>query len=191
MYRFCILLLVSVFLTIIATTTISAETELERACSRVRTLGERWFGIAYTDADEVYARVYIGNICFAADAARLQRAGITHIVPAAREWGRLHTDLFEYCSMESPLEDGDDANLTYWLHAAQFINETLEADANARVLVHCNMGISRSSAVVLAYLMTYQNLQLAEAATVLKNGRVVAEPNLFYWEKLQELSQEC
>ncbi len=156
----------------------------ERMCSRVRTRGEELVGRAYTDVDEVYERVYIGNVCFAADPIRLHNEGITHIVPAAQEIGRLHPDLFHYHSMDSPLKDGNDANLQYWRHAARFINDTLGNDVNARVLVHCNMGISRSTCVVLVYLMIYQNFCIEDAFAILKERRAGVEPNPFYWEKL-------
>ncbi|CAF3493530.1 unnamed protein product [Rotaria socialis] len=48
---------------------------------------------------------------------------------------------------------------------------------NENVLVHCQAGISRSSAIVLAYLLKYQQKTLLAAYGYLTERRHLAEPN--------------
>jgi hypothetical protein len=61
-----------------------------------------------------------------------------------------------------------------------------------RVLVHCQSGVSRSSALVCAYLMWREGLGYAEAIAHVKRYRVVASPNMAFvatlehWHRLQQ-----
>ncbi|KAM6422908.1 dual specificity protein phosphatase 18 isoform 1-T4 [Liasis olivaceus] len=55
-----------------------------------------------------------------------------------------------------------------------------------RTLVHCAAGVSRSSALCIAYLMKYHSLSLANAHTWVKSCRPVIRPNLGFWEQLIE-----
>ncbi len=164
---------------------------VKRACLRARDKGDEWFRGDYSDVDEVWPRVFISNICFAGDAPRMKATGITHIVPAAREWGPLFSDEFAYFEETSPLRDEDDADLDYWLRAAAFMDKVLSSDTDARVLVHCNMGGSRSSAAVMIYLMMYYPLSQNDALNVLSRGRPFAKPNQFYMTRLADLHPQA
>ncbi|MEQ2238303.1 Dual specificity protein phosphatase 26 [Ilyodon furcidens] len=50
----------------------------------------------------------------------------------------------------------------YFQSAADFIHKALKSPGG-KVLVHCIMGMSRSSTLVLAYLMIYHHLPLKHA----------------------------
>ena len=53
-----------------------------------------------------------------------------------------------------------------------------------KVFVHCVAGVSRSSTLVLAYLMKYQRLSLVEAHDLVKSKRKVIRPNNGFWIQL-------
>lgn len=55
-----------------------------------------------------------------------------------------------------------------------------------KVFVHCAMGVSRSGALVLAYLMIYQGLLLADAIVAVRLSRDIG-PNSGFLEQLREL----
>lgn len=55
-----------------------------------------------------------------------------------------------------------------------------------KVLVHCAMGLSRSSSLVLAYLMIHENVTLADAIKAVSAHRNVS-PNEGFLEQLREL----
>lgn len=55
-----------------------------------------------------------------------------------------------------------------------------------KVFVHCAMGVSRSGALVLAYLMICQDLSLAEAITSVRLNRDIG-PNTGFLEQLRKL----
>ena len=59
--------------------------------------------------------------------------------------------------------------------AADFINQGLQHGQG--VLVHCHMGISRSTTCVIAYLMKYEGMDLLAALTLCKKQRPIVNPN--------------
>lgn len=54
------------------------------------------------------------------------------------------------------------------------------------MFVHCAMGVSRSGALVLAYLMICQDLSLIEAITAVRLNRDIG-PNTGFLEQLRQL----
>ena len=69
-----------------------------------------------------------------------------------------------------------------------FIKEA--KDKKSRVLVHCNMGMSRSCTIVLAYLMKHEGLSLAQALVHTKERRPVVSPNPGFMGQLIEYETE-
>ncbi|KAG7492787.1 hypothetical protein MATL_G00018300 [Megalops atlanticus] len=88
-----------------------------------------------TQIDEVWPNLYIGNVTIAQNRTALQK---------------LADDSTHF-----------DLNI-YFRPAADFIHKALK-QSDGKVLVHCIMGMSRSSTLVLAYLMLYHQLPLYNA----------------------------
>lgn len=57
---------------------------------------------------------------------------------------------------------------------------------SGKVLVHCAMGVSRSGALVLAFLMLCQGLSLVEAIAAVRLNRDIG-PNSGFLEQLRQL----
>lgn len=57
--------------------------------------------------------------------------------------------------------------------------------------MHCNKGVSRSVAIVAAYLMKARGLSLEEALSTVKRKRPQAAPNAGFVRQLQRLDREC
>lgn len=75
--------------------------------------------------------------------------------------------------------------------AVAFIHQQLRL--GHRVLAHCQMGISRSPALVLAYLHQHQELSLSQGLTLIQKARPQAEPHPALLQSLQRyyLSTSC
>eukprot|EP01084_Bolivina_argentea_P078372 142200_1 len=54
-----------------------------------------------------------------------------------------------------------------------------------RVFVHCKHGISRSSTIVISYLMKERKMKFCEALTFVKNKREVIQPNIGFIKQLK------
>jgi atypical dual specificity phosphatase len=72
----------------------------------------------------------------------------------------------------------------------EFIREAVASNPNAKVLVHCKAGISRSSTVVTAYLMQEQRMSLRASLALIIQKREQAYPNPGFLEQLKELEME-
>ncbi|CAK0864192.1 unnamed protein product [Prorocentrum cordatum] len=70
----------------------------------------------------------------------------------------------------------------YWPEATQFIHSWVSREQP--VLVHCRAGVSRSSSVVMSYLMTYQGYSLHDAFFLVRSRRSCVSPNIGFMEKL-------
>ncbi|XP_061562104.1 dual specificity protein phosphatase 13A-like [Phycodurus eques] len=127
--------------------------------------------------DEVWPNIYIGNVTVAQTKTALLELGITHVLNAAHAKPgsvgdqRFYGADFEYCGI--PADDSAHFDLdVYFRPAADFIHKGLKSP-RGKVLVHCMMGMSRSSALVLAYLMIYRRLSLEEALRRLVRKRAI------------------
>lgn len=70
------------------------------------------------------------------------------------------------------VKDSNKADLTPYLDdATDFIDSYLKK--NKKVLVHCQAGINRSTAIVLSYLVRYENMDLLEAQELIVSKRKV------------------
>jgi protein-tyrosine phosphatase len=56
---------------------------------------------------------------------------------------------------------------------------------NKKVVVHCEVGMSRSPTIVISYLMKYQNMTLREAYNHVKKRRPIVSPNMGMYGELK------
>lgn len=66
----------------------------------------------------------------------------------------------------------------------------LTAAHGGRTLVHCNAGVSRSTALCMAYLMKHHGVTLLEAHRWVKTCRPLARPNEGFWKQLIRYEME-
>lgn len=139
--------------------------------------------------DEVIpGRLYIGSE-EARDPEVLDEHWITHVVclqPADER--RLHRHQKLPARVEEKTYNGfkDDRGtlITEYIPLVfEYIDDVLGKDPKARVLVHCAAGISRSGAMVTAYLMYKYDLPADEALARLRKARPCVHPNdSFAWQ---------
>ncbi|KAF8244224.1 phosphatases II, partial [Wilcoxina mikolae CBS 423.85] len=86
-----------------------------------------------------------------------------------------------------PLSDTSTSNLLQSLpDAVAFIESALRESEDAKVLVHCVEGISRSASTVIAYLMSERGMSFSQALRIVKRRRAVVSPNLGFIRQLSE-----
>uniref|UniRef100_A0A3Q3JP65 Dual specificity protein phosphatase n=1 Tax=Monopterus albus TaxID=43700 RepID=A0A3Q3JP65_MONAL len=140
--------------------------------------------------NQVWPNLYIGDESVARDKSTLSSLGVTHILNAAAGRHRINTGQEFYSDLEVEYHgieaaDHPEFNLRpFFTCAAQFINSALKK--NGRVFVHCAMGVSRSGALVLAYLMISQGLSLVDAIIAVRLNRDIG-PNSGFLEQLRQL----
>ncbi|XP_043912680.1 dual specificity protein phosphatase 13-like [Protopterus annectens] len=141
--------------------------------------------------NEVWPNLYLGDATAARDKGVLLNLGITHILNAADGKFHINTGPRFYRDMQVEyygIEADDDPAFDMSIHfrrASQFIRSGLNSQ-KGKVLVHCAMGISRSAALVLAYLLLHENLTLVDAIQTVCKHRDIC-PNSGFMSQLREL----
>uniref|UniRef100_A0A3Q3SJE5 Dual specificity protein phosphatase n=1 Tax=Mastacembelus armatus TaxID=205130 RepID=A0A3Q3SJE5_9TELE len=143
--------------------------------------------------DEVWPNLFIGDITVANDRYSLWKLGITHVLNAAH--GKIHCQgshnfygsTVDYYGV--PADDSPSFDLShYFLPSADYIQNALDT-ADARVFVHCAVGVSRSASLVLAYLMIHHHYTLLEAINRIKEHRWIF-PNIGFLKQLRVLDMK-
>jgi protein tyrosine phosphatase (PTP) superfamily phosphohydrolase (DUF442 family) len=132
-----------------------------------------------TTAHRVDDQIYIGGYLAAADPKFVHENGIRRIVKMFRDDDTYPGGFHRHAGVEYLVVPADDVE-TYDISpgaiaAMRFIKDGLRR--GDRILVHCHMGISRSSTVVLLHLMLNRGMTLTGAQAHLKKLRPVVQPN--------------
>ncbi|KAF4601976.1 hypothetical protein EYR40_005177 [Pleurotus pulmonarius] len=107
------------------------------------------------------------SITAARSSRSLTERRVTHIVSVCTDAIPAELPESGICHLRIPVEDIDFADLLIWLpRAVQFIDQALRNGGN--VLVHCAQGLSRSAAVVAAYLMYAQRVNATQALEMVR-----------------------
>ncbi|XP_023653924.1 dual specificity protein phosphatase 13A [Paramormyrops kingsleyae] len=140
--------------------------------------------------DEVWPDLFLGDMSMAHDRYGLWKLGITHVLNAAH--GKMccqgshdfYGTTVDYYGV--PANDLPTFDLSpYFYPSAHYIHETLNIP-NAKIFVHCAVGVSRSASLVLAYLMIYHHLSLMDAIKRVKENRWIF-PNRGFLKQLRRL----
>nr|CAD7592917.1 unnamed protein product [Timema genevievae] len=125
----------------------------------------------------------------------LKRLGVTHVLNTAEgnRFGMVNTNEGYYRDsgikyMGVHLLDLPMTNIgAHFNETADFIEEAVKSGGN--VMVHCLMGMSRSSTCVLAYLMIKEGLSAAESLKKVRTSRDI-RPNDGFMRQLADLDNK-
>ncbi|KAG7216414.1 hypothetical protein INR49_021666 [Caranx melampygus] len=136
--------------------------------------------------DEVWPNLYLG------DMFGLWQLGITHVLNASH--GKLcckGSDDFYGTTVKYygvPANDLPTFDLSpFFYPAAAFIHQALTS--GGKVFVHCAVGVSRSAALVLAYLMIHHHLSLLSSIRCVQEKRWIF-PNRGFLRQLMALDRQ-
>ncbi|KAG8045398.1 hypothetical protein GUJ93_ZPchr0008g14134 [Zizania palustris] len=135
--------------------------------------------------------LYIGGALAARSTYTLQHLGITHVLClCANEIGQSESQqpcLFDYRNFS--INDDENAEISdVFQDASDFIDYV--EHLHGKVLVHCFEGKSRSTTVVLGYLMLRKQYTLLEAWSMLKKAHRRAHPNDGFAKVLSDLDKK-
>jgi protein-tyrosine phosphatase len=135
---------------------------------------------------QITDNVFIGNVNHAQSFEWLRRNGITHIVNCTRELDNYYVDQFTYLKLH--LRDLETQSLRDVLVPSYDFIETAVQN-RGMVLIHCNAGISRSSSILIYYLMRKHNWRFYRALAYVKNLYPRADPNIGFGNQLVNVIQ--
>eukprot|EP01114_Cavostelium_apophysatum_P005593 TRINITY_DN16783_c0_g1_i1.p1 TRINITY_DN16783_c0_g1~~TRINITY_DN16783_c0_g1_i1.p1 ORF type:complete len:347 (-),score=87.76 TRINITY_DN16783_c0_g1_i1:166-1206(-) len=129
--------------------------------------------------------LFLGSFDNVKNKKQLQSLGVTHILNMADELENPYgKDEFVYKACGVNDTSKDDIK-KYFKDALDFIDEAKKSSAGSKVLVHCAMGISRSSAIAVAWLMKENNWDLQTTIDYVKSHRSCIKPNPGFLEQLK------
>jgi protein-tyrosine phosphatase len=134
-------------------------------------------------------KLYLSGDDVASNFNLLQEKQITHILNLTSNFTNRFDGHFVYKTIKK--DDKLNENiLKYFKDSFEFIENVFKQNSSNRVLVHCNMGVSRSPSFVIAYLMQKRlfNSYLDSYEHVLK-CRDYIYPNLGFVAQLFQLEK--
>ncbi|XP_061693368.1 dual specificity protein phosphatase 19-like isoform X5 [Syngnathoides biaculeatus] len=184
-----------------------SKSRLRKQCTRVTTVTGRKLLERHTDAGAEVEELEEGNGCgfvedqsldlqvgvvrpflllasqdAAHDMDTLQRYQVSHVLNVAYGVADAFLDQLVYKTVRIlDLPETDIAS--HVEECGSFIDRAREQDGV--VLVHCNAGVSRSAAIVTAYLMWREGLPFDEAYRQVKLARPSSRPNPGFCRQLQ------
>ncbi|XP_020777179.1 dual specificity protein phosphatase 19-like isoform X1 [Boleophthalmus pectinirostris] len=115
------------------------------------------------------------------DMETLRTHQVTHVLNVAYGVSNPFPEQLVYKTVQ--ILDLPDTNITAYLEeCSSFINQAREQ--NGVVLVHCNAGVSRSSSIVIGYLMAQEKLSFDRAHSQVQSARPSARPNAGFYRQL-------
>ena len=125
---------------------------------------------------QIMPDLFLGDRGDARDSALLRARGITHIVNCSRELPCHFEEEFRYLWLR--MDDPDPVFGHHIPRCCEFIDK---GRSQGKVMVHCTGGVSRSPAVILAYLWHLDG-SLEEAATRLARAVQTGIDESFFYQ---------
>ncbi|KAF6737406.1 Dual specificity protein phosphatase 19 [Oryzias melastigma] len=120
------------------------------------------------------------------DIETLCKFKVSHVLNVAYGVSNLFPHQMVYKTLQ--ILDLPDTDITsYMEECSTFIDQAKEQ--GGVVLVHCNAGVSRSSSIVIGYLMLREGLSFDDAFSQVKQARPSSCPNPGFYQQLQ--NYEC
>lgn len=138
-----------------------------------------YWSTKYTPS-QITEQIYISDLPSAFNIEQLKQEGFTHILNMIIGVDSIYPTEFKYKNI--PARDIESQDLSqYFEECVDFIHSAVTT--GGKVLVHCSQGISRSSTMVIAYLIS-QGMSYQEAFSLVKSKRQIINPNPGFVQQL-------
>ena len=138
------------------------------------------------DMDEITENLYLGNLNGAKNIEKIKELGIKKVLSITEEFCWPNYNESDNITHKKIIAgDSEKRNLI------KSFGECLDfIKGDEKVLVHCAAGMSRSTTIVIAYIMWSKKMPFKEAFDFVKSKRSVASPNQAFKNQLQLFEKE-
>lgn len=136
---------------------------------------------------QILPHLFLGSIGCASNFESLNKHKITHILCCASGIEKFFPENFEYYQIDL-LDDGKTNIRQYFDNCNDFIKKGIKRGGN--VLVHCHAGVSRSSSMLIAYLVGVEKMTVDKALELLKTKRNKVMPKEGFIQQLKKYQEE-
>ena len=139
-----------------------------------------------SSVDHICDNIYISGYRPATIKEKLNTYNIKFILCAAKELPPAFPNDFTYKTL--PIYDSEHIKIDkYFKECFDFIEK---CGASNNILIHCGAGISRSSSIVIAYLIYSKKIPYSDAVKIVKEKRSIVKPNQGFEKILRNFSYE-
>lgn len=142
---------------------------------------------------EITPNLLVGRLPTPEGVAQLQGRGVTHVVSCVQPGKRSDVEFLEHHFDHLFLPAHDEMRQDMRKTFDQFFAHVDEARINdpvMKVLVHCEVGVSRSASLAIALVMRDQGLSFLDGYALVRSKRIQALPNIAFASQLQHLEHE-
>ena len=130
-------------------------------------------------------KLYLGNAEHSQDFKVLQNLKITHVINATLKYENAFASFGKIKYLQLAIDDKENENFEpFWQQIMEFM-QCINKDEN-RLFVHCEMGISRSATICIAYLMKTRKMTLYDAYFYVLDRRRICRPNSAFLKQLEK-----
>lgn len=137
---------------------------------------------------EITDSLFVGRRPTVDDTASLKQVGITHIVSCLpeRERGAMQFLSEDFRWLFVPLHDGIEEDIgRVFPEVFRFGTTEPVAATRSRLLVHCEVGVSRSATLAIAWVMKTDHMTFLDAYRKVRARRPEVLPNIGFASQLQ------
>lgn len=139
----------------------------------LRSYIQPWWSIK-PDISQITENIFISDLATIYNEEILNEHGVTHIISLILGLKPLYPEKYTYLNIH--VQDIPEENINiYFDQSIEFIENAIKG--GGKVLVHCSCGVSRSSTIVINYLMHKNDWTLEESLKYVKSKRAIVEPN--------------
>ncbi|MFW2387985.1 MAG: dual specificity protein phosphatase family protein [Polyangiales bacterium] len=142
---------------------------------------------------EINRALYLGARPNQERVQELKGAGVTHVVSCLMEDDRSQMAFLQqdFHHLFLGVHDGMHQNIAEtFSQFFDFAEAATNSDANAKLFVHCEVGVSRSATLVIALLMKTETMSFFDALCRVRSKRFQVLPNIGFASQLQRLEHE-
>merc|ERR1719461_922244 len=125
--------------------------------------------------NEILPNVFLGSEKAACNKDLLTRNKITNILCIGWELRKPHENFFEYLYYGNILDAAEQELIHLFEECHKFMENAL-IENRGKILVHCQLGVSRSATIIISYLMRLNNWRFQEAYEWAKFRRQYVDP---------------
>ena len=159
-----------------------------------------FFSLEWIGEDDLYVQafneitptIFLGRRPTPEHVDELRRRGVTHVVSCLEARKRADIEFLgrSFDQLFLPANDQMDQDLRHTLRQFFAHIDAAAANPEPKLLVHCEVGVSRSASLVIALLMRDERLTFLDAFERVRSKRVQVLPNLAFASQLQRYEHE-
>jgi len=142
----------------------------------------------YDKIDKIEDGIYLTSQKGASRKGDLQEHNITHIINCANDSRGIYFPsdfVYKWLAInDSPTQDIQ----CFFLDVIDFVTKAKQQ--NGHVLFHCQLGVSRSATLVIAYLMWEHGWSCDETFQYVQHMRLIIDPNIGFLSQLQDWEEK-